>query len=163
MNIRILYVGMFLFLVFIVPSLCHAWSGKVVYVVDGYTIDVERNGKSVRVRLYGVDTPELDQGYGQNATIFTSSQVRGKMVEVQETGEAGWERAEGIVMVGNLNINRHLVEYGYAWVDLRYCKKQFCDDWTELEAEAKADKKGLWKNPNSMPPWEFRWARDKEN
>ena len=31
-----------------IPSLCHAWSGKVVHVADGDTITVERDGKSVK-------------------------------------------------------------------------------------------------------------------
>ena len=146
-----------------IPSLCLAWSGKVVYVADGDTIDVERNGKSVRVRLYGVDTPEKTQWYGQNAKAFTSAQVMGKTVEVQETGRAAWDRAEGIVMVGNLNINRHLVEYGYAWVDPRYCKKPFCAEWSEVEAEAREAKRGLWKNSKAVPPWEYRKSKRKKS
>jgi micrococcal nuclease len=66
------------------PSLCHAWSGKVVHVADGDTITVLRDGKKIKVRLYGIDTPESKQWYGQNAKTFTSAQVMGKMVDVQE-------------------------------------------------------------------------------
>lgn len=135
---------------------CHAWSGRVVYVVDGDTIDVNRNGQKIRVRFYGVDTPEKAQWYGQNAKTFLSAQVIGKVVEIQETGRAAWNRAEGIVLVGNLNINRHLVEYGYAWVDPRYCQKPFCSDWKQSEKEAKAARRGLWKNASAIPPWEYR-------
>jgi len=68
----------------VMPSLCWAWSGKVVYVADGDTFDVERDGKKVRVRLYGVDTPESTQAFGQNAIAFTSSQIMGKVVDVQK-------------------------------------------------------------------------------
>ena len=162
---RILFRLMLLVMVLtlIIPSLCHAWSGEVVYVVDGDTFDVERDGKKVRVRLYGVDTPERSQWYGQNAKTFTSSQVMGKMVEVQETGRAAWDRAEGIVMIGNLNINRHIVEYGYAWVDPRYCKKTFCSEWSDLEAEAKTAKRGLWKNAKAIPPWDYRRSKRKKS
>ncbi len=58
-----------------IPTLCYAWSGKVVHVADGDTITVERDGKKVKIRLYGIDTPEKSQWYGQNAKTFTSSQV----------------------------------------------------------------------------------------
>jgi len=62
------YLRMFLLciLFFTVPVTCHAWSGKVVHVADGDTVTVERDGKRVKVRLYGIDTPEKSQWYGQN-------------------------------------------------------------------------------------------------
>lgn len=53
-------------------------------MVDGDTIDVEKDGRQVRVRLYGIDTPESKQWYGQNATTFTSAQVLGKTIDVKE-------------------------------------------------------------------------------
>jgi endonuclease YncB( thermonuclease family) len=48
-------VLVFLFL-FAIPSICYAWSGKVVSVADGDTITVMKGEKRVRVRLYGIDT-----------------------------------------------------------------------------------------------------------
>ncbi len=149
-----------LFLLFLVPpSFCHAWSGRVVYVVDGDTIDIERNGKSVRIRLYGVDTPEPDQPYGREAKIFTLSRVSGKKVEVEMTGDIHEERFIGIVTVGDLNLNEHLVEYGYAWVHPGYCDKFFCSEWARIEAAARKAKKGLWKDPQPIPPWDYRYAK----
>ena len=71
-------------LLFIFTALCFAWSGEVVHVADGDTITVQRGADRVKVRLYGIDTPESSQWYGQNAEAFTSSQVFGKTVEVQE-------------------------------------------------------------------------------
>ena len=150
-------------LFFAIPAICHAcWSGEVVHVADGDTITVMKGTERVKVRLYGIDTPEKSQWYGQNAKTFISSQIMGKTVEVQETGSAAWDRVEGIVSVGNLNINRHLVEYGYAWVDARYCRKPFCSEWSEVESEAKAAKRGLWKNPNVVRPWEYRHSGKKK-
>ena len=102
-----------LLLLFFIPTICHSWSGKVVYVVDGDTIDVDKGGERVKVRLYGIDTPEKSQWYGQNAKTFTSAQVMGKMVDVQEIDVDRYGRVVGIVSVGNLALNRHLVEY---WV-----------------------------------------------
>ena len=154
---RYLYRAFILLLpLLLLPSLCWAWPGKVVYIADGDTIDVERDGKKIRVRLYGVDTPESTQAFGQNAKAFMSSQIMGKMVDVEETGGTTWKRVAGIVRVGNLNINRHLVQYGYAWVYHAYCKKPFCSEWAQAEAVARKSKRGLWKNPNPIPPWEYR-------
>ena len=58
-------------LLFGISASCHAWSGKVVHVADGDTITVQRDGKRVKVRLYGIDTPEKAQWYGQKAKAFT--------------------------------------------------------------------------------------------
>jgi endonuclease YncB( thermonuclease family) len=44
------------------PSLSWAWSGMVVGVTDGDTIKVMgSHNKQVKIRLYGIDTPEKSQ------------------------------------------------------------------------------------------------------
>jgi micrococcal nuclease len=152
-------IAVSLFLLLVVPSFCHAWFGKVVHVADGDTITVLRDGKKVKVRLYGIDTPERKQWYGQNAKTFTSSQVMGKTVDVQEIDVDRYGRVVGIVSVGNLALNRHLVEYGYAWVHHAYCKKPFCSEWAKTEEVARKAKRGLWKNPEAIPPWDYRRSK----
>ena len=154
---RMMFFTIALFLV--TPSLCHAWFGKVIHVADGDTITVLRDGRKVKVRLYGIDTPETKQWYGQNAKTFTSSQVMGKTVNVQKVAVDRYGRVVGIVSVGNLVLNRHLVEYGYAWVYHQYCKKPFCSEWAKAEAVARKNKRGLWKNAKAVPPWEYRRAK----
>ena len=147
------------FIVLLLPSFCLAWSGKVVHVADGDTITVLKSGQKVKVRLYGIDSPEKSQWYGQNALAFTSSQVMGKTVDVQEMDVDRYGRVVGVVTVGDLVLNKHLLEYGYAWLYDQYCKKAFCSAWAKAENEAKAAKRGLWKNPKSIPPWEYRRAK----
>ena len=80
----------------------------------------------------------------------------GKVVDIEDIDIDRYGRVVGIVTVGNLVLNRHLLEYGYAWVYHRYCKKPFCSKWTNLEAEARKAKRGLWKNPEAIPPWQYR-------
>jgi micrococcal nuclease len=159
-HFRLMFFTMALFLA--IPSLSHAWSGTVVHVADGDTIDVERDGKRVRVRLYGIDTPEKSQWYGQNAKTFTSSQVFGKVVKVEEIDVDRYGRVVGLVSVGDLILNRHLVAYGFAWVYHQYCKKPFCSEWAEVETKARMEKRGLWKNPDVVPPWEYRRSKGKK-
>ncbi len=143
-------------LLFAMPSICYAWSGKVVSVADGDTITVMKGEKRVEVRLYGIDTPEKIQRYGLNAKSFTSAQVFGKTVEVKEMAFDRYGRVVGLVSVGNLDLNQHLIAYGYAWVYHQYCKKYFCSQWAKLEADARTRKRGLWKHPNAIPPWKYR-------
>lgn len=143
-------------LAFAFPDLSGAWSGEVVAVADGDTITVFRGKERIKIRLYGIDAPEKAQWYGQNAKQFTSAQVLGKKVKVEEVDLDRYGRIVGIVSVGNLNLNLHLIEYGYAWVYDHYCKKPFCEEWKDVERKARSDKRGLWKNPKVIPPWEYR-------
>jgi len=84
------------------------------------------------------------------------------MVQTQEMDTDRYGRVVGLVSVGDLVLNRHLIEYGYAWVYHQYCKAPFCSEWSEVEAKAKTARKGLWKNPNAIPPWDYRRSDTKK-
>jgi endonuclease YncB( thermonuclease family) len=58
-----------LLLLLVTPSLCHAWSGKVVHVADGDTITVLKSGQKIKVRLYGIDTPRKSNGTGTTPNL----------------------------------------------------------------------------------------------
>ena len=80
----------------------------------------------------------------------------GERVQVEDVDIDRYGRVVGFVFVGDLILNRHLLEYVFAWVYHRYCEKPFCSDWAEVEAQARKNKLGLWKSPNVIPPWEYR-------
>ena len=149
-------VAILFLLVLVAPPLCHAWSGKVVHVSEGDTITVLKEGKEIEVRLYGINSPERTQWYGNNAKSFTSAQVMRKTVKVREIDVDRYGWVVGVVTVGDLVLNKFLLEQGYAWLHDRYCKKPFCFPWAKAEHEAKKAKRGLWKNPKSIPPWEYK-------
>jgi endonuclease YncB( thermonuclease family) len=79
-----------------------------VHVADGDTITVLKSGKKGKVRLCGINTPEKAQWYGRNAKTFTSSQVMGKTVDVQEIDVDRYGRAVGVVTVGDRVLDKHL-------------------------------------------------------
>jgi endonuclease YncB( thermonuclease family) len=49
------------------------FTGEVVGVIDGDTIEVLHNGKAQRVRLQGIDCPEKGQAFGTRAKQATSA------------------------------------------------------------------------------------------
>ncbi len=63
-----------LFLAFFVAihSHCYAWSGKVVGISDGDTIEILHNRTPERIRLYGIDCPEKRLAFGKKAKQFTN-------------------------------------------------------------------------------------------
>ena len=45
------------FIIVLIPSMCLAWSGKVVGISDGDSITVLHEKKPVRIRFYDIDYP----------------------------------------------------------------------------------------------------------
>jgi micrococcal nuclease len=139
------------------PLTAHAWMAKVVSVTDGDTIKVYNAEQGqVKIRFYGIDTPEKAQPYGKAAGKYLASLIAGATVDIETVAKDRYGRTVGIVWDRETNINQEMVRAGYAWVYRKYCDLSFCDFWQELEKEAKADKKGLWQEPNPVPPWEWR-------
>jgi endonuclease YncB( thermonuclease family) len=70
------------FLILTVTTIATAeeFSGKVVRVADGDTIEVLRDGAPIRIRLQGVDSPETHQPFGTRAKQATSELAFGKTV-----------------------------------------------------------------------------------
>src|SRR6185295_20272613 len=60
-----------------------SFSGMVVGVHDGDTLSVMRGGQAVKIRLFGIDCPELHQAYGQKAKQLASGLVFDKRVWVE--------------------------------------------------------------------------------
>ena len=149
---RFLLISLFLF----TPSIALSWPAQVIKVLDGDTIVVLHSGVEERVRLYGIDTPETSQEYGQQAKALTSALVAGRKVEVQTVTADQYGRTVGLVSVDGQGLNELIVQNGYAWVYRQYCVKRACHDWQKLEKEARKHKKGLWAGSKIIPPWEWR-------
>jgi len=149
-------IAIFSFAITILPTIALAWPGKVVNVSDGDTITVLHDGRQERVRLYGIDSPEKAQDFGQKARDVAASMVAGRTVEVKEMDTDRYDRTVGLVTVDGQALNEALVANGYAWVYRQYCKESFCSRWEGLEASARQQQKGMWVDPHIVPPWEWR-------
>ncbi|WP_319408776.1 thermonuclease family protein [uncultured Desulfosarcina sp.] len=130
--------------------------GKVVGVADGDTITVLQDRTQYKIRLYGIDTPESHQDFGNRAKQFTSDLVFGKQVRVVKKDIDRYGRIVGMVYVGDVCVNESLVESGMAWVYRKYCMMEICESWFDLESMAIDGDIGLWSHPNPVAPWEFR-------
>ena len=125
-------------------------------VTDGDTVSVMRDGRSVRVRLDGIDAPERGQDFGQRAKQFTSDMTFGKdaVIEVRDIDRYG--RLVARVYVGGDDVSLALVQAGLAW---HYTKYSRDPKLAEAQATAKSVKLGLWSHSDPIPPWDFRGRR----
>lgn len=127
---------------------------KVVGVKDGDTIVLLKNGEEVTVRLYGVDTPEKSQAYGQKAKQYTSDMVFGKEVQLIVKNKDRYGRTVGtIILKDGRNLNEELIKNGYAWHYKAYSKDV---NLANAETDARRFKRGLWQDPNPIAPWDYR-------
>jgi micrococcal nuclease len=137
------------------PLLAESFSGKVVSVTDGDTIRVMRDGVAERVRLWGIDAPEARQAFANRAKQFTSSFAFGNTVSVEIKGIDRYKRIVGVVTLPDGKIlNHEIVRAGFAWWYRQYAKND--PVLAELEDGARVGKRGLWVEPQPVPPWEFR-------
>lgn len=133
-------------------------TGKVVSVADGDTLTfLTSGGETQKIRLYGVDSPELHQAGGQDAAEFARSLALFAKVQVTPIDTDQYGRSVSIVTLPDGRVlNEELVKNGQAWVYTAYCKTARCVYWKGLEAKARADRVGLWRNKKAIPPWQWR-------
>ena len=60
-----------------------AFDAEVIKISDGDTIVVLSGKEQTKVRLYGIDAPELKQPYGKKSKQFLSNLITRKIAEVK--------------------------------------------------------------------------------
>ncbi|WP_070365125.1 thermonuclease family protein [Halodesulfurarchaeum formicicum] len=140
----------------------------VTEVVDGDTIDVRfADGRTDRVRLLGVDTPEVHvendpaefegvpdtaagerclRAAGENATTFVESRVADSTVRLEfdplSDRRGGYDRLLAYVYLNETNLNYQLVETGHARVyDSEFTMR---GEFYAAERDAQAATRGVW-------------------
>lgn len=81
------------------------------WVIDGDTIVVSK----IKVRLAGIDAPELDQPWGQKAKWAMVKICKGKVINVELTGETTYDRLVGTCYLSDgTDIGAELIKAGLA-------------------------------------------------
>jgi len=145
----------------ITSCIAATFTGKVVRVLDGDTIEVLVDKKPVRVRLAEIDCPEKDQPFGQAAKKYVLKIAAQRIVTVESKTKDRYGRTIGEVFLPNDDsLNRLLIRNGYAWHYKKYSKDE---SLAELENQAHKNKVGLWQDNNPIPPWSWRRGKKGRN
>lgn len=117
--------------------------GVVSKVIDGDTV-VLANGQ--KVRYIGINSPEINQPYGNEATGFNKRLVIGKKVTVlfdaQEKDQ--YRRLLGYVYQGDRFINKEMIANGWAISESISPNVLHQQEFKDTEILAKKSCKGLW-------------------
>ncbi len=120
-------------------------TAQVVRIIDGDTIDVRfPDGLRERVRYIGMNTPESDQVCYREATQANSIFVEGKTVRLvkDKSDRDQYDRLLRYVYVGDLFVNRALVEQGYAEAVVYEPDHAHYDEFVALEKQAASANRG---------------------
>ena len=87
--------------------------GRVVSVHDGDTLTLlTPEKKHLKIRLEGIDAPELKQAFGTKAKATLSALVFNKDVVVKDKGTDRYRRTLGRISCGKLDVNLAMVQRG---------------------------------------------------
>ncbi len=149
-------------LFFALPLAAEEWvDGVVVFVNDGDTAVVETTtSRTLRVRFYGVDAPELAndqwprQSYGDEAARFMRALLLDHKVGVRLVGDRTHGREVGEIFVDGRSATRELIRAGLGWWNRKFAPDD--RDLARLQKVAQKTRKGLWRERDPVPPWRYR-------
>ena len=133
------------------------YKAKVIHVLDGDTITIEDHaGQMQRVRLFGIDAPELDQPFGKKAKDFLRKRL----------GNDAWFEVVSVDRYGRLvamlytnrrhkrSLNMEMIEAGMAY---HFTNFGAIEGGFTAQKYARENRKGVWgaKEPVETP-WDYR-------
>lgn len=135
-------------------------SGRAI-VIDGDTLEVAGE----RIRLEGIDAPELAQTCGRRwfgtwacgtrAAAALEAKTEGRRITCDINGFDRYDRALGTCFLDGRDLNAEMVREGLAWAFVKYSSRYVAE-----ERAARTDGAGVWQG-SAEPAWVFRqqkWA-----
>ena len=128
----------------------------VTKVIDGDTFVYRKNGKNIKVRLIGVNTPELhhpfkgEEYFGKEAKEFTKNKIYNKKVYLEKDEEDldKYGRELRYVWIDDKMLNDGLLREGFAETMTIKPNNKYEQNFKESLKKAKIERKGMWKSPN---------------
>jgi len=132
--------------------------GRVIEVQSGDVITIFNLNRPVRVKLLGIDAPEMGQAFGDVARKHLSDLVYDKSVLVEYSGISADSSIDGRVLLNDADIGAQMIRDGAAWFDLNNQGGLSATDrevYQQSEQAARSERRGLWQQENPIAPWEF--------
>lgn len=125
-------------------------AGVVTRVVDGDTVWVQTSASKplLKVRIQGIDAPEICQKGGLQAQEALQNRVLRQSVTVTSGAQDGYGRTVGKLYWQGQDMGRWLVANGHAWVySFHHQKGPYTHDF----AQAQAQRRGVFSQAAEEP------------
>jgi micrococcal nuclease len=132
-----------------------SYEARVTRVSDGDTLWVKplTGGRYRKLRIDGVDAPEICQDGGKASRDALAARVLEKVVVVRERRRDDYGRPLVNLRLGDEDVADWLVSEGQAW---SYHWRHSQGPYAEQEAQARDNRKGLFAHERPEVPRDFR-------
>ena len=116
---------------------------------------LDRSKFQHKIRLQGIDAPEVGPSYGKASKKHLSGRVAGKQVTVDYRKRDRYKRIVGKVLLDRQDMNFEQVTSGMAWHYKFYQREQSPEDrrrYAEAEQKARVLMRGFWVEPHPVLP-----------
>ena len=133
----------------------HAWPGIVTHVSDGDTVWVQplKGGEAKKIRLLGLDAPEVCQAWGPQSRDALHGVLQGQLVEVRGRQRDTYGRVLANISYQGHDVGAWMVVQGHAWSSTY---QQRSGPYDALQMQAQNQHLGLFADGQAEPPREFR-------
>ncbi|MBU3646842.1 MAG: thermonuclease family protein [Limnohabitans sp.] len=135
--------------------LAHAWPGMVTHVSDGDTVWVQalQGGQVFKLRLQGLDAPEICQAWGPQSRDALHAVLHDQMVDVQGQYHDSYGRLLAQLSRQGHDVGSWMVAHGHAW---SYSYRGRPGVYDAAQAAAQSQQLGLFADARAIQP---RWFR----
>lgn len=132
------------YILLLTTVVCFGTTTKVTRVIDGDTFETETGEK---VRLIGINAPEISDIFGQEAKQYLSDLIENKTVDLQTDNISNdrdrYQRLLRYVILDGIDINRKMISDGFAFAYLKY---HFSNSsvYKKAQIQARQTNKGIW-------------------
>jgi micrococcal nuclease len=132
-----------------------AWRASAVRISDGDTLWVRpaAGGKPVKIRIEGIDAPEICQAGGQAARAALARRVKGRLLELRVQRQDDYGRSVAVLRADGEDIGGWMVSQGQAW---SYRFGRDTGPYSAQQAQARAARRGLFADRAALEPRLFR-------
>jgi len=113
----------------------------VLRVIDGDTLELENQ---IKIRLLGINTPEKNQKYYDEAAQLLKKLAENKTIKIKWQDSDKYGRILAYAFLGKKLVNKEILEKGFA--NLYYYEKDnYYSNMKQAEEKARQEEAGIWK------------------
>jgi len=145
------------------PAAAQVIEGEVVGVHDGDTVTLlDASRAQHRIRIRGVDAPEAKQPFGTRSKQSLSELAFRRQAQAHCAVIDRFGRPVCALTINGVDVGLHQISHGMAWHFERFARDQPPRErvaYAAAQREAQQNRRGLWSDPQPVPPWDWRQAR----
>jgi endonuclease YncB( thermonuclease family) len=136
-----------------------AVTGRVVGITDGDTVSLLVERQQYTIRIAGIDAPERHQAWGERSKSNLSRLCLNQtaVADCSKISQQGQMICK--LTVKAVDIGLEQLKDGMAWWYMELAREQPSEvqsAYQSAELMAQLKRRGLWRETNPMPPWDFR-------